>query len=317
MATLKLLRHAWRGLVLMAVLAMVAPAVALGARVAFDLPSSIECRDATPCDFAVAHPTMKVIEAKFRVSARLVDGKAEDIVDFIYVFESTGRSMRVQDYLPNTTLESAVADDCVEITDASEDSKSGGAEAHVAYKILNLGGTLSQSSKKTESSHYRQIASKDLVLASGTMHREHGVFFRLRPSRHASLEGAKEFTVLATVPKTWRGDLCTISCTARATKHSVISTSVVPSGADQAHIGLYLAGNAEATAVAEDFCRVQEARASLLAARQGKDCAFETFSTQAVVLFTGKKSESQARKELDDAERAVSEVQNQLQQLSR
>ncbi len=316
MATLNSLRQAWRGLVLVAALLLVAPAVALGAHVAFDLPSSIECRDATPCDFAVAHPTMKVIEAKFRVSARLVDGKAEDIVDFMYVFDSNGRSMRVHDYLPNTTLESAVADDCIEITDASEDSKTAGAEAHVAYKILNLGGTLNQSSKKTESSHYKQVASKDLVLASGTMHREHGVFFRLRPSRHASLEGAKEFSILATVPKSWRGDVCTISCTARVTKRATFSTTVVPSGTEQAQIGLYLSGDSEAAAVAEDFRRVQETRA-VLVARPSKDCPLETFSTQAVVLLTGKKSESQARKELDEAERAVVDVYNQLQQLAR
>jgi hypothetical protein len=52
-------------------------------------------------------------------------------------------------------------------------------------------------------------------------------------------------------------------------------------------------------------------------ARPSKDCPLETFSTQAVVLLTGKKSESQARKELDEAERSVVEVYNQLQQLAR
>jgi hypothetical protein len=317
MATLNSLRHVWSGLILSAVSATTTPAILYGAQVAFDLPGSIECREATPCDFAVAHPSLKVIEAKFRVSARMVEGKSADIVDFLYVFESTHKSMRLQDYLPNTTLESAVADDCIEITDATENSKASGAEAHVAYKILALGGSLNQTSKKSASSHYKQIASQDLVLASGTTHREHGVFFRLQPSRKASLEGAKEFTLLATVPKTWRGDLCTISCTARATKRSVISTSVVPGGVEQAQIGLYLAGDAEAAAIAEEFYRVQEARAALANLHSAKDCGLDTFSTQAVGFFTGKKSETQARKEREDADRAVLAIQNQLNQLAR
>ncbi len=35
-----------------------------------------------------------------------------------------------------------------------------------------------------------------------------------------------EFTFLAVVPGTWRGDLCAISCTARGEKESLFSSSV-------------------------------------------------------------------------------------------
>ena len=60
-------------------------------QVAFDLPDTIECRDVTPEDFTTAHPTLKVIEAKFRISARVVDGNLTEIVDFLYVLNMPTR----------------------------------------------------------------------------------------------------------------------------------------------------------------------------------------------------------------------------------
>lgn len=286
-----------------------------GVEIAFDLPDMIECRDATPADFAAAHPTLKVIEGKFRISARVVAGSLSEIVDFLYVLESDDRTLRLQDYLPNTTLESTVVDDQLEITSALEKSQAVTADAHVVYKPLALGGSYAIGSKQADFSRYKQIAAKELVLASGTTNREHGVFFRLQPSRTASLEGAKEFTFLATVPKTWRGDLCTISCTARAKKTSLVSTSVVPAGAEQAPIGMYLAGDVEAAASAERLRTAQETCAALRAAR-AKYSLFDTLSSQASRFFAPASSDPH-RQQIADAERAVLNAQDCLKQLAR
>ncbi|HEV3136995.1 MAG TPA: hypothetical protein VGZ26_03810 [Pirellulales bacterium] len=317
MATLNSLRRILGIATLWVSMFSISPLASYGAQVVFDLPDTIECRDVTPPEFSAGHPSLKVIEAKFRITARIKDGSSSDIVDFLYVLTSTDKTMRLQDYLPNTTLESAVADDRIEITNATEKALSGGLDAHVVYKPLLLGGTINQGSKKSESSHYQQIAAKELVLASGTTNREHGVFFRLRPSRAASLEGAKEFTFLATVPKTWRGDLCTVSCSARAKKSSLLSMSVVSAGADQTQIGMYLAADAEAAALAEALRSVQESRAAALAAPPAKLGAFETISLQTAGLFTGNKSAAQARKKLKDADKAVLDVETRLKQLAR
>src|SRR4051794_11602611 len=89
-------------------------------RIIFDLPDTIECRDATPAEFATAHPALKVIEGKFRISARIVAGDEADIVDFLYIVASPNKKMRFQDYLPNTTLESTTADNVIEVTDTTE-----------------------------------------------------------------------------------------------------------------------------------------------------------------------------------------------------
>jgi hypothetical protein len=247
-------------------------------RVLFDIPDKIECRDVTPDKCAAAHPDLKVIEAKFRISASFIEGTEASIIDFAYIVASPEMRLKIQDYLPNTTLESTAADDSIEVADTTESTGGMTEEAKVAYKILSLGATKSQTEKKTQSGHYKQIVSKALVLASGTINREHGVFFKLRPSKGASLEGAKEFTFLAIVPKTWRGDWCTIACLARMTKKSPFSTTTVLAGIDQAHVGLYLSGDREAGELADQLWQVQEANNGILSMEMAKEAAqrFET-----------------------------------------
>ncbi len=240
------------------------PALADETQVAFDPPDAIECRDVTPKSFAAANPSLKVIEARFRISARITAGSETSLVDFLYVVTSPGLRLRIKDFLPNTTLESTKADDRIEVTATTEHSDAVNEDAHVAYKVLGLGGTKNDTSKKTESDHYKEIVPRALVLASGTMNREHGVFYKLQPSKEASLEGAKAFTILAVVDKTWRGDWCVISCAARAKKKSFFSDKIETAGVDQTHVGMYLAGDREARFRAEELCEVQQAGGSVL-----------------------------------------------------
>ena len=288
-----------------------------GAQIVFDLPDAIECRDATPADFQAAHPALKVVEGKLRISARVIEGTEAEVVDFLYTIANPGKTMRFEDYLPNTLLESAVAEDQIEISDATENAKATGGEVHVAYKLFGIGLSHNQSAKKSEASRYKQIASKELVLASGTTNREHGVFFRLRPSRAASLEGAKEFTFLATVPKTWRGDVCTIACTARGMKVSFLSTSVAPAGAVRATVGVHLVGDAEAAALIGELRHAQEAHAAALAAFAENDSVLDTISSQTVGFFTHKKHASQAAIDLEEAGKALADAQDRLRQMAK
>jgi hypothetical protein len=298
------------------------------AKIDFDLPDTVECQEVTPTEFAIAHPTLKVIEAKVRISARIIAGAESGIVDFLYVVVSPDKKMHFQDFLPNTSLESSVADDQIEITDTTENAKGGEIGAYVGYK--GVGGGLSQtkSTKKSHSSHYKEIAPRALVVASGTTDHQHGIFFRLKPSRAASLEGAKAFTFLATVPRSWRAGWCTISCAARAESKGYFSRSeVVPAGIAQSQIGLYLMGDAEANRLAEELAEVQERHAGALVAHLVKEKLFETMYE---VVSTGKtaslcgvfktsptiKVSSSGRKELEQAQDAVANAQERLRRLS-
>ena len=305
------------GLLAVVMSAVSAPAWGEETQVAFDLPDAIECRDVTPADFTQAHPQLKVIEAKFRISARVDQGNVGDVVDFLYTISSADRTMRVHDYLPNTTLESSVAEDQIEVTDGAENASTLGGEAHVAYKVFNASAVANHASKVTHSSHYKQLAAKELVVASGTTDREHGVFFRLRPSRLASLEGAKEFTFLAVVPKSWRGDVCVIVCQARANKAAMFSKTIEPAGEARVRVGMFLTGDAEAATLADAYRRAQERYAAATRRLPPKENVFDTISHQTVGFFTSKKPDQAAQRTVQESAAAVVAAQAKLKDLSR
>jgi hypothetical protein len=246
-------------------------------QVVFDLPLTVECRDVSPAGFAEAHPTLKVIEGTFRISARIVAGSESDVADFLYFVVSPDKKMRFQDYLPNTALESAVAEDQIEITDTTETTKGGEIGAKVGYQGVGGGLSRSKSTRKVHTSHYKEIAAQALVVASGTTDHEHGIFFKLKPSRAASLEGAKAFTFLATVPKSWRGGWCTISCGARAKSNTWFARGeTVPAGVAQSQVGLYLSGDIEANVAADNLADAQRRHADALEEQLGKERLLES-----------------------------------------
>jgi hypothetical protein len=282
----------------------------LGVQVDFDLPSAIECRDVTPREFATANPELKIVEAQLRISARILDGAASEIVDFVYTLK-TEQTMRIHEYLPATTLESAIAADQIEVTAANENTAAIGLEAKGLTVPLTIGASHSQNTKTSESSHYKQVAAKDMVLASGTIDREHGVFYRIRPSRMSSLEGARDFTLRIVVPRTWRGALCGIDCSSRATKQTTFSTSLVSAGICRGQVGMYLARDVEAAAVAEDLCISQE-RLVELAAKPEKGNIFRVISVDGGKLF-GNKEAARRHQQILDIENAVHAAEAQLQ----
>ncbi len=298
-------------------------------KVIFDIPSKIECRDVTPEKCAKAHPTMKVIEARFRISAGVVEGDESSIEDFVYLISSPGLRLKVLDFLPNTTLESTAAGDRIEVTDNTESTDVVSGEAKVAYSLISLNASKTSASRKLESNRYERVAPKNLVLASGTANRGYGVFYKLRPSSGVSLEGDKEFVVLCIVPKTWRGDWCSVTCSARSRKKSSGSARAVQSGIEQAHVGLFLSGCQDASELADDLTRIQLANEGLLAkhlateATHSMELLHETPSGQLLKISTpgwlkrtSKIKPSPKELSLEAAKTKLIDIQEQLERLS-
>ncbi len=277
------------------------------AGITFDLPSAVECRDVTTKDFAIANPHLRLIEANVRISARQTEGAIAAIVQFDYEIR-VGSTIRVIDYQPKTLMENSVARNQIEMTAAAEDSQANGVDAHISYKPLIFGGSRQTTAKKTEAKHFTQIASQDVVLASGTVEREHGVFFRVRASRVGAFEGLHDFLLIVAVPRGWRADVCQISCIARVSKQSMMTRSESSTGGFQTSVGMYLVGDAEAAASAEQLRNSQHRLQLALAVRQQKSDLFHTISRATSSLFersatlSNRRSIEVARKSLDAAQ---------------
>jgi hypothetical protein len=311
--------------------ALTATVTAEDARVIFDVPDKIECCDVTPAKCAAMHPMLKVIEAKFRISASVAAGTEDAVVDFTYMISSPQMRLKILDYLPNTTLESRYADDRIEVADFTEESDATSQEARVAYSLFSLNAVKNQLSRKTEQNQYQRIAPKALVLASGTMTRGHGVFYKLRPSNAASLEGDREFTFLAIVPRTWRADWCSFVCTARASKKSFVGNSVVTAGVTKAEVGLYLCGDQEGSQLADRLCLLQQENDGLLArhwALETEQAMAEMQTTPSALQLVGRVDEAFQQiartayfcapvdSRLEASQAAVKTVEEQLARLS-
>jgi hypothetical protein len=295
-------------------------------KVIFDIPSKVECVEVRCEKCAAAHPTMKVIEARFRISASFVEGRELSTEDFVYLISSPDMRLKVLDFLPNTTLESLTAEDRIEVTDSTEISDVASGEARVGYSVLSLSGTKNLSNKKTESNHYQKVAHKNLVLASGTINRGHGVFYKLRPSNEGSLEGAKEFVLLCIVPKTWRGDWCTVICSARTNKKTSTTASA---GIEQAHVGLYLSGDRAASQLSDDLTQIQVAHGGLLARQLTKEAGQSVEAMHSIPtnqlgkfpssewLFRAVKFKPNSRQtSLDAARKSLIEIETRLSELA-
>ncbi|MFH1923282.1 MAG: hypothetical protein ABIP48_25755, partial [Planctomycetota bacterium] len=231
-------------------------------KVGFDVSYCVECRDVTPAEFAEANPDGKIIEARFQVSTLIRRGQEKDIKELMYVISSPERRLRVADFAPKTRVESPVTD-AIEIIEKGEDATS--LNGSVAVQIGPLEGVhltpsagVSKMKKQNLEWKYSRLPPKQLLLASGTTNREHGVFFKLKPSSQASLEGQREFICLFLVPKGWRGDYAYVDCTARPRNRSPWTTPE-DYGSKRVLVGLYLQGDAEAQEAVERLAHAHEA----------------------------------------------------------
>ncbi|MFV2067034.1 MAG: hypothetical protein ACC645_08635, partial [Pirellulales bacterium] len=231
-------------------------------KVSFDVGQVVECRDVTPDSFSQTNPTEKVIEARFRVSVLVTQGRPEDIEEVMITLVSPKRRLRVVDFSPKTRLATNVVGD-VETVETTEVEKSRtacvGGRVAGEYGVgridispsAGVGNVKRNLSKET----FRRLPPKTSVLVSGTTYREYGVFFKLKPFEQESIEGLKEFTCRWVVPASWRGDWAMVTCQARGYRRNLFYASLKRCGFAEVPIGLYLQGDATAKRMATRLSR--------------------------------------------------------------
>lgn len=237
-------------------------------RVTLDIGTTVECHDVTPPEFAKAHPQEKIVEAKFHVSALLTSGRAGDLEELHIILESREGRMRVLDFLPHTELASDVAGNVdVSTTNDRNQVLSASLGTVLASQVGSVHVTSSPGpSFGTSHAHgtkesYKRLADKQLVLASGTVNAEHGVFFKWRRSSQVSLEGLREVSCRFVVPRDWRGDWLQARAEMLAVRHDFLGTKVEPCDQVTTMIGLYLVGDSVARQAARELALAQASTA--------------------------------------------------------
>ncbi|MBM4000028.1 MAG: hypothetical protein FJ297_10910 [Planctomycetes bacterium] len=288
-------RGAWRSGAARCVLGMVVSMPAshvaawAGDLVEFDVPRSIACRDVSTEEFVALNPRERLMEARVPVST-LLRTEERGLIEFLYRLDCRAYGEEIVDYAPKTTLETPLAGN-VGVERRTEDSRNAGLSVAGDWDPLGKGtGSAGISTKEMNTVKYDLLPPMDAVAASGTMNRRSSVYFKLRPTPRASLEGAREFTVVLRVPKEWRGEYVVVRCQAIGHRRSA-----APSLDDRGVLGdrtfsvaLYGQGDAEAKAMAERFAESEwrMRRAAAVHRRQIEKQSFPTVAHKVGALFT-------------------------------
>jgi hypothetical protein len=238
-------------------------------QVEFDVALQVACRDVTPPEFAAAHPAEKLVEAVFDVSSLVRRGGDSDLVEFQYRIESPLRTLLVADHLPRTELASPVVGP-IAVEQRGDRVATMGAGVGAKYDQLVKGDLTAQwTSSSGTHLRYELLPPRELVAASGTLHRQRGVFFKLRPFGQTSLEGARQLVCVFRVPRAWRGDYVQVHCQALGTQRGMVSMfdRRVVAGRETFLVALYLQGDEAARHTAARFVAAQQRLEAWVAAQ--------------------------------------------------
>lgn len=248
---------------IVAIQAMLPPAVAEAADpvLSFDFGRTLACRDVTPAELGEQYPSERIVEAMVRLSVYLVSGDVSQVEAIRVEISDQDARLRVHDFSPRTRLESEFAGD-IEWTKTTESSHSLGASlggqlpcvgSLNAQVTPSINGGVGGKEIVTESQ--KRIAPKQVVVASGTMNEEHGVFFVLRPSPVSSLEGVHELTVQFVVPAEWRGDAVRVSVQASGEQKTLWIKQQKIWAQKSAGVALFMNGDIPARRAAQRLVR--------------------------------------------------------------
>lgn len=232
------------------------PALALSPCVRFDVAEVVACRDVTTPEFRGANPGDKLVEARIHVSSLVDLGHEDSLVQFLYLFENPTRTLHVIDYFPRTQLEAHVAGK-IAVEKTRSKKSSFGLNASGGYDQVSADATASKGHSATDALRYELLPPMQLLAASGTLRRGAAVYYKLKPSPRAALDGSKEFTIVARVPVSWRGDVLRVRLAAFDGDRR-ISWQVDPEpicGSAEFAVALHLEADTEAEQRAWEFVR--------------------------------------------------------------
>ncbi|MGE0757989.1 MAG: hypothetical protein AB7O38_13255, partial [Pirellulaceae bacterium] len=226
-------------------------------QVYFDTAPAVACRAVPDGSFESANPGERLWEARIRVSALVSDPGAADLVELSYVLRTLSSDVAVHDYQPKTVLGSTYAGPIAH-EEKSESSRSLGLSiAGVQNCLVKASGSGDLSSKSGTTRRYELVAPHDAVIASGTLYREHAVYFKCRPAPQATLEGAREFSVVLRAPRAWRAEGLLVQCQALGRRATMWPgrDELVTVGSARFLVGLYAGGDEPAKVAAEELAQ--------------------------------------------------------------
>ncbi len=189
-------------------------------RVQFDLPAVAVASYQAPVsttpdpatDYSHAIPSgWSTVNFELRLSCINTSSSNQPMQQCTVRVKPRDPSLQVVDYSPRTEVMSDLTT-AIQVKRSDEKTQSMGLSLDGSYGHLAHGNIGSdQGNKKTESVQFDRAAPVQAVIASGTIDRGRGVYFKLRWTDTQVLEGERRFRLTMSVPPSWRGELVDVS----------------------------------------------------------------------------------------------------------
>jgi hypothetical protein len=192
------------------------PTVSFGACpcITFDVPQVVTFQ---PCTGPWGTPREEAAFFEMTIPVSVLVREGVQVREVFYRVDFPMTMVEVVDYLPRTTLESPVSGR-ISIEKRHEDNENLGISASASYeKLLSGNATAGVNQKESVALRYDVLPELQPVITSGTLERRSAVYFKIRPSPRATLEGERRLVLVVQAPRTWRAGYALVTCRAEST----------------------------------------------------------------------------------------------------
>ncbi len=225
--------------------------------IVFDVPALVGVRVVELDEHPPRSPSQKTIEVVIPVSTESRSSDRNRVEEYRFDVFWNRNIYPICDYGPRTQTVSEI-EGLISVDKTTERNSSLGLTLGSSYQSMLTGsGTAEIGSRNGTRLHYQEIPQHELLVASGTIHRGTGAFFRFHPSRTESLEGGRDLVVAFQVPRSWRAGVLQVECQARGSR-KVLAWSEDFDFSRAFVLPIYLEGDDQAREAAAEFVRSEQ-----------------------------------------------------------
>lgn len=234
--------------------------------VSFDVPATIASCDVSTDKSLVNN--QRLVEIVFPVTTMVGCRSDQRVLEMMIQVRGLGAGLQVVDYGPRTQLYSDV-EGSVEIENRQDRNSQMGLNASGnAAKLVNIDAKANLGSSQGSTQRYQQIPAQKLLLASGTISRGSGVYFKFRHTPQTTLEGGHEIALTLRVPKHWRGGMLRVDCVATGKEKNMWGETDFRAGHGSFVVATWLQGDFEAQQLVQRYSQLESRLQSWSKTRQ-------------------------------------------------
>lgn len=188
------------------------------------------------------------ISVELKISAMLADPATRRIDQWLVRCVPRDRSLLVADYAPRTeTSGDALGPLSVRRLEETNDAVGISVDGSYGHALRGKVGA-DRGQRSSESVEFQRLAAQRTVVASGTIARGRGVYFKLRSTPQQILEGEKRFEITFAAGPEWRSALLDVTVVAEAERRKLagLDREIATLGAAHFVVAVYRQGDHEA-----------------------------------------------------------------------